>query len=352
LEPVSQVKLVDLGIDKKLSSHAQDLAALPDEAFGGLLEDVDRKGGLGEKIARDMLRQRRQDTRRAEFRERVSEGCVAENLEALVTSRRRYGAIYMDPPWAFATYSDAGQDRAAANHYKVDTLDAIAALCVPQLAAEDCVLLMWTTWPFLVKALGLIESFGFEYKTCGFDWMKINGDGSPSIGNGYWSRANTEPCLLATRGTPMRLDKGVPMAVLAPPGQHSAKPDEIHERIERLVGGPYLELYARKERPGWTTWGNEIARQSFEAELACAAPADPEGARGGDGLAAPRPEAAPVPYAGDRSRKWQGDIGSTIAQLYEGDKLSLKQIAESQGMSHGQAKGIYRRYCEKRGLQQ
>jgi N6-adenosine-specific RNA methylase IME4 len=340
-EPVSQVKLADLGIDKKLSSRAQDLAALPDEAFGGLLEDVDRKGGLGEKIARDMLRQRHQAAGRAEFRQRVAdEGCAAEDLEALIKARRRFGVIYMDPPWAFATRSERGQDRAAANHYRVDSLDAIAALCVPKLAADDCVLLMWTTWPFLPKALGLIEAYGFTYKTCGFDWMKVNGDGSPAIGNGYWTRANTEPCLLATKGAPARLDAGVPMALLAPPGQHSAKPEEIAVRIERLLGGPYLELYARKERPGWTTWGNEIARKVFEADLERVGP---------DEEPAP-PAAAPAgPYAGDRSRKWDDEMGTKIAALYEGrPKHNMQQIADELGIYRGQVKGIYRRFKEKR----
>ena len=357
LEPVSQVKLADLGIDKKLSSRAQDLAALPDEAFGGLLEDVDRRGGLGEKIARDMLRQRHHDAQRAEFRERITDGCVAEDLEALVAARRRYGVIYMDPPWAFATYSAKGEDRAAGNHYRVDSLDAIAALCVPKLAADDCVLLMWTTWPFLPKVLGLIEAYGFEYKTCGFDWMKINGDGSPAIGNGYWTRANTEPCLLATRGTPMRLDAGVPMALLAPLGRHSAKPDEIALRIERLVGGPYLELYARRERPGWTTWGNEISRGDFEANVARESASVPDGAEGegregcADLGSDPRPDggADSAPYAADRSRKWGEDLGAQVATLFEGpERLTLRQIGERLGLGRGEAKGLYRRFKEKR----
>jgi N6-adenosine-specific RNA methylase IME4 len=84
-------------------------------------------------------------------------------------------------------------------------------------------------------------------------------------GNGYWTRSNSEPCLLATRGTPQRLAMDVHQVVLAPVGEHSKKPEEVRRRIERLVAGPYLELYGRRPVPGWTVWGNEIAPSDMEA---------------------------------------------------------------------------------------
>jgi N6-adenosine-specific RNA methylase IME4 len=85
-------------------------------------------------------------------------------------------------------------------------------------------------------------------------------DADVQIGCGYWTRSNTEPCLLATRGAPKRLNADVRMAIIAPRREHSRKPDEVHDRIERLVAGPYLELFARRPRPGWTVWGNEVPR--------------------------------------------------------------------------------------------
>jgi N6-adenosine-specific RNA methylase IME4 len=78
------------------------------------------------------------------------------------------------------------------------------------------------------------------------------------MGQGYWTRANPEDCWLATRGHPKRLHADVRQFITAPVAEHSRKPDEIYERIERLVDGPYLELYARRDRPGWMTWGNEL----------------------------------------------------------------------------------------------
>jgi len=76
---------------------------------------------------------------------------------------------------------------------------------------------------------------------------------------GFGTRANTEPCLLATRGNPLRLAADVHQVIIAPIGEHSAKPDEAYRRMQRLYGGPYLELFARRERDGWLTWGDELS---------------------------------------------------------------------------------------------
>ena len=74
---------------------------------------------------------------------------------------------------------------------------------------------------------------------------------------GFWTRANAEQCLLATRGSPKRLAKDVRRLVVAPRREHSRKPDAVYDRIERLADGPYLEMFARNARPGWDTWGNQ-----------------------------------------------------------------------------------------------
>jgi len=109
-------------------------------------------------------------------------------------------------------------------------------------------------------ALEVIEACGFDYKTAGFLWVKTN----PGIevvtltgkglftGMGYATRSNSEACLLTTRGSPLRLSADVHQIVIAPVAEHSEKPDEVYRRIERLYPGPYLELFARKERAGWS----------------------------------------------------------------------------------------------------
>lgn len=142
----------------------------------------------------------------------------------------------------------------------------LASLPVSSLAAPDCVLFLWICWPILEQSLRLLPAWGFTYKTCAFAWIKANtqqmdllrDDGDPFAGLGYWTRANSEVCLLATRGKPKRLNADVRQGIIAPRREHSRKPDGIHERIERLVAGPYLELFARQRRPGWDVWGNEV----------------------------------------------------------------------------------------------
>lgn len=177
--------------------------------------------------------------------------------------RNQFGAILADPPGQFETWSEAGKDRSAEQHYSTMTMRQIARLPVDELAAPDCVLFMWACWPSIQHAFRIVEAWGFTYKTCAFSWMKADpyrlfaDEATPFAGMGYWTRANTEPCLLATRGKPKRLNADVRQGIIAPRREHSRKPDEIHERIERLVGGPYLELFARAPRDGWTVWGDQ-----------------------------------------------------------------------------------------------
>jgi len=175
-----------------------------------------------------------------------------------------YGAILADPPWSFATWSDAGKGRAAERHYDCLTTEALFDLDVGRLAKRDAALFLWVTDPFLPIGLGLMRAWGFEYRTVAFTWAKRArcGDGW-TMGNGYWTRANPEMCLLGIRGTPRRRRKDVCQLIVAEVREHSRKPDVVRERIERLVPGPYVELFARARCQGWDAWGDQVDR--FEA---------------------------------------------------------------------------------------
>jgi N6-adenosine-specific RNA methylase IME4 len=180
--------------------------------------------------------------------------------------RKHFGAILADPPWGFQCWD--GKDKKVASRgsvtpYDTMDMDAIRALPVADLAGENCALFMWVVWPTVPEAFSVLEAWGFKYKTCAFTWLKADPyklwslEEDVYMGLGYWTRANSEVCLLGTRGKPKRLDAGVRQGIIEPRREHSRKPDCVHERIERLVAGPYLELFARQQRPNWTVWGNQ-----------------------------------------------------------------------------------------------
>lgn len=186
--------------------------------------------------------------------------------------RGHYGAILADPPWTYETRSDKGKDRSPEMHYDCMTLDEIKAMPVREIAAKDCVLFLWTIDTHVQHALDVIRAWGFTYKTRAFTWAKLNrGVGnqpvsSPNnffVGMGFWTRANPEDCWLATRGQPKRQSGGVRRLLIAERREHSRKPDEIYDRIEALVPGPYCELFSRTTRAGWDQMGNEVGKFDF-----------------------------------------------------------------------------------------
>ena len=188
---------------------------------------------------------------------------------------KKYGAVLIDPPWHFKAWAvykplkSGGHSRAVERYYKTMPENDIAAIPIADMAAENCALFCWACWPSFPEALRCIERWAFTYKTMGFVWVKGAGlplfpeDVKDQMGLGYWTRANTEPCILATRGDPKRKDAGVRQVILDKRREHSRKPDEIYSRIEALVDGPYLEYFARQRWPGWDSIGNEVDK--FEA---------------------------------------------------------------------------------------
>lgn len=177
-----------------------------------------------------------------------------------------FQTIHADPPWNFKTYSKKGESRSASTHYDVMSIKDIAKLPVEKVAAPDCALFMWVTDPMLPRAFELFEAWGFVFKTVAFTWAKTNKGGGFFTGMGFWTRANPEMCLLATRGKPKRLAKDVRRLIVAPRREHSRKPDEVYSSIERLTEGPYLDMFSRQNRTGWISWGNESGKFDGESK--------------------------------------------------------------------------------------
>ena len=172
---------------------------------------------------------------------------------------KKYKIIYADPPWEYRVWSKKGQGRSAESHYPTMRLEDIKALPVEKLADKNCVLFMWITFPMLNEAISVLKAWGFTYKTVGFVWVKQNKKSSSLFwGMGYWTRANAELCVIATKGNPKRQSCGVHQIIMSPVEEHSKKPDEARKRIVELIGDvPRIELFERQSTDGWDAWGNE-----------------------------------------------------------------------------------------------
>jgi N6-adenosine-specific RNA methylase IME4 len=253
--PEQKPTLASQGIDKNLAKQARVFGAMDEAAFERKVADA--RGSVS-RVFRRAVREAEIAQEREERRACTSRGGSVADLHKLIADGFRAGIIAIDPPWPFAGWSERS-NRRPTDHYETMTLDEIKALPIKALAADDCALFLWCTWPFLPIWREVIEAWSFTYSGLAFDWVKFNSNGKGlHWGTGLGTRANPEPCLLARIGTPLRLDEGVHSIIMAPVGTHSEKPDEAYRRMERLLGGPRLELFARKPREGWHTWGDEL----------------------------------------------------------------------------------------------
>jgi len=186
--------------------------------------------------------------------------------------QKKYNIIYADPPWTFQTYSEKGKEKKSAEvHYDCMTIEDIYQLPVGDITDDNCALFLWVTNPMLPQGLETIKQWGFTYKTVAFSWYKKNKIADSFFwGLGYWTRANVELCLLATKGKPTRISKGVHQVindedtldteqVISVIQKHSQKPSIVREKIVQLCGDiSRVELFARERADGWDAWGNEI----------------------------------------------------------------------------------------------
>lgn len=187
----------------------------------------------------------------------------------------QYSAITIDPPWSYERTAGQG---VAHKQYSLMTWDDLAALgpLIKAVAAPDCAIFLWTCAPLLMETAEMVKAWNLRYITKAFTWLKTMPNGGYFVGLGSHTRANTEDVWLLSNGTPRRqatdIYQIVPTmeseAVSAPLGRHSAKPAEVYRRIERYSEGPFLEVFARKRRPGWTTIGNELDGLDIRQSLA------------------------------------------------------------------------------------
>jgi len=173
---------------------------------------------------------------------------------------KKYNIIYADPPWSIQTTAQVPSGRPSSRPYVAMRMCDIFDLPVQSISNENCVLFLWATAPLIPEALYTIKSWGFEYKTVGFTWVKKNRKSDTWFwGMGWWTRSNPEYCLLATKGSPKRKAKNIHSIIDSRIEAHSRKPIEVYEKIVTLCGDiPRIELFAREKTEGWDVWGNEV----------------------------------------------------------------------------------------------
>lgn len=181
-----------------------------------------------------------------------------------------FDCILADPPWSYGKSKPRKKSHRGGNpqsHYPTMSADEIKRLPVDSIAAKNSILFLWVTNPKLWIGGDVMDAWGFKYQTT-ITWVKTTQAGDVNKGGlGFYFRGATEHVLVGTRGkvsipTHLREEN----VVLATKGRHSAKPTELMEKVERVTHGmKRVELFARLQREGWTSFGNQVERDLFSA---------------------------------------------------------------------------------------
>ena len=243
VEPRRDRAAAATGFSPATLSHAKqviDAAVQEPEKFGGLVETMDRTGKVG-RAYKELRRERTREQNRA----------LVEAAPMIADVRAVYRTIVLDPPWDWGDEGDCDQYGRARPVYATMPIEQIAALPVATLAEPNAHIYLWITNRSLPKGFALLDGWGFRYITT-LTWCK------PHFGMGNYFRGSTEHVLFGVRGSLplLRSDVGTWFEAHRP-GEHSAKPDGFYRMVEECSPGPWLEMFARKVRPGWAAWGAE-----------------------------------------------------------------------------------------------
>jgi N6-adenosine-specific RNA methylase IME4 len=186
---------------------------------------------------------------------------ASDDLLAKLKGKGKFATILADPPWQFQNRTGKmAPEHKRLNRYSTMKLDEITALPVESVAADKAHLYLWVPNALLLEGIEVLQAWGFEYKT-NLVWHKVRKDGGPDgRGVGFYFRNTTELILFGIRGKNNRTlapGRSQVNILRTQKEEHSRKPIETYELIERCSPGPFLELFARGTRPGWTTWGNQ-----------------------------------------------------------------------------------------------
>ena len=244
--PTSQFSQADAAMLLNVSERGvRSVKAIEREA-PDLLPKME-SGELTANAAMREVKERKREAQRESNRELVES---APPITALPNVR--YQTIVLDPPWDWGDEGDCDQLGRARPTYDTMPFAEILALPIAELTEKDAHIYLWITNRSLPKGFQLLEAWGFRYITA-LTWCK------PHFGMGNYFRGSTEHVLFGVRGSLPLLRKDVGTWFAAQrPGRHSGKPDEFYELVQSCSPGPWLEMFARQERPGWVSWGAEV----------------------------------------------------------------------------------------------
>lgn len=225
----------------------QQLAELPDQEFEGHIEEARGERPITTSGLVHSLKEERREERRQQNREKVA----SVKSPADIVGTARFATVVIDPPWDWGDEGDVDQMGRAKPTYETLSLEKLLNLPVSNLSDVDCHLYLWITNRSLPKGFQLIDRWGFRYVTC-LTWVK------PHFGMGNYFRGQTEHVLFALKGSQPLKRKDAGTVFYAPRGKaHSSKPKEFYSLVESCSPGPYLEMFSRQPREGWTQWGED-----------------------------------------------------------------------------------------------
>lgn len=168
----------------------------------------------------------------------------------IYNTNKKYNIIYADPPWEYKE-SGGGHRGTAGLPYETMSTDNICNLPIKNITKEESILFIWTTFKKIEECLKVINAWNFKYYGLGFDWVKTNKNGTPFWGMGYYTRQNTEVCLIGVKDKKHRIKpkvRNILSVIISERREHSRKPDEARENIVKICGDiPKIELFARQE---------------------------------------------------------------------------------------------------------
>ena len=235
-QPTTIEKLPDFGITRDQSANWQKIASIPEETFEEYLhtsKEITTSGAI-----------------------RIAQKTERENISTPALPEGKYRVIYADPPWDYGEHAQHGkkeQKTTLASHYASMSNEELCSLPINDLTLNDAVLFIWVTSPLLEGVFKIISAWGFQYKTS-MVWDKVKHN------VGYYVSVRHEFLLICTKGSCLPKSKKLfdSVQTIERSDIHSEKPAKFYQIIEEMYSPPYIELFARKERKGWKSWGNAI----------------------------------------------------------------------------------------------